>query len=130
MIRFPSLHFLGNSHLPRHSVIPVTPRIVAPINLPSPELDPAPPVPRPTFKMAQDLTVQAIDKLAARKKELEATIATASAELAHTASTLEALGQARQSFREGNTVATAQSIGRALRPLPDVPKPPDFGTGK
>lgn len=85
-------------------------------------LDRAPkPEPRATFKIAQDLTQTAIDKLAVRKKELEATIATASAELAHTVTTLEALEQAKQAYREGNTVAAAQSMGRLQRHAPGTP---------
>lgn len=90
MIRFPSFPFMTSKTLA--------------------ELKPTPVEPRPTFKIAQDLTQTAIDKLATRKKELEASIALASAELAHTASTLEALGQARQSFREGNTKHTAAQL--------------------
>lgn len=90
MIRFPSFPFMTSKTLA--------------------ELKPVAAEPRATFKIAQDLTQTAIDKLAARKKELEASIALASAELAHTASTLEALGQARQSFREGNTKHTAAQL--------------------
>ena len=76
------------------------------INTPAAD-QPAPP--RPTFKIAQDVTRTSIDRLAARKKELEASIANASAELAHTTGTLDALMAAQQSYREANTVATAQS---------------------
>ena len=90
MIRFPSFPFMTSKTLA--------------------ELKPTPAEPRSTFQIAQDVTGKAIDKLAARKKELEASIALASAELAHTASTLEALGQARQSFREGNTKHTAAQL--------------------